>query len=439
MGLRVLEYSSDEDRLAIEALVERLRSQVADSGDIADVVGGIIEDVRQRGDEALVAQARRWTNPQFTADMIQVGAEQMAAAEAGLNEVTRTALSRSIANVRAYQQHIKPVDPQTITLDGCELGMRFTPIEKVGLCVPGGMAAYPSTLIMTAVPAQVAGVKEISVICPPPTGGDAGADVSELVLAVAHMLGIERVYRIGGPSAIAALVYGTESVEPVDFIAGPGNAFTQQAKRQLFGMIGIDGFFGPSEIVLLADESANPQWVASDLIAQAEHDPGCCFLVSKSAAVIGKINEAIAEQLPLRKRRGAIEKALADWSAAIVVPDDATAYEVMDQIAAEHVTLATSDPYATLENVKNGGAWFLGDASPVASGDYYAGPSHCLPTSSTARYTSGLSAYTFMKRSSVEHYPNGPGKQTAADIAHLAEAEGLDAHAYSVRVRRTPE
>ncbi|MHC4996306.1 MAG: histidinol dehydrogenase, partial [Planctomycetota bacterium] len=181
--------------------------------------------------------------------------------------------------------------------------------------------------------------------------------------------------------------------------------------------------------------TANPQWVASDLIAQAEHDPGCCFLVSTSATVIEDINKAIEEQLPLRKRRAPIEKALTDWSAAIVVPDDAAAYEIADEIAAEHVTLATANPYETLRHVKHGGAWFLGHGSPVASGDYYAGPSHCLPTSSTARYTSGLSTYSFMKRSSVEHYPERPHDRAIADIAHLADSEGLDAHAHSVRVR----
>jgi histidinol dehydrogenase len=249
------------------------------------------------------------------------------------------------------------------------------------------------------------------------------------------MLGLTRVYRIGGAQAIAALAFGSESVEKVDFIAGPGNAYTQQAKRQLFGLIGIDGFFGPSEIVIFADESANPAHLASDLLAQAEHDPGCCFLISTSQAVIDRTLDEIARQLPSLSRRQPLEKSLRDWSAAVLVPDESAACELIDTIAAEHVTLATREPHTTLSKLRHGGAWFLGDQTPVASGDYYAGPSHCLPTGTTARFTSGLSVYTFLKRSSVETYPRGLPPHAIDDIATFATAEGLDAHAASVRLR----
>lgn len=434
MTLPIVDYSRPEDRRAVVALLDRLRSQVEAAGDIARTVADIVEDVRQHGDEAVVRYMRKWTNPDFAADMIQVKPDEMAAAERLLPDDLRTAMQRSIEHVRGYQQHIKPVDPPPITIDGAELGLRFTPIQRVGLHVPGGKAAYPSSLIMLAVPAQVAGVEELSVVCPPPTGG--GADVSPLVLAVAHMLGLTRVYRIGGAQAIAALAFGTQTVGKVDFIAGPGNAFTQQAKRQLFGQIGIDGFFGPSEVVVVADDSANPAWIAADLLAQAEHDPGCCFLVSRSRQVIEAVRAQIDQQMVRRKRREPLEKSLREWSAGIVVPDDAAMVELVDTLAAEHVTLATDDPKATLKMLRHGGAWFLGDATPVASGDYYAGPSHCLPTGTTARFTSGLSAYTFLKRSSVESYPAGLPPHAASDIAALAEAEGLDAHADSVRLRR---
>jgi len=445
MPLPVYNYDDPDSRLAVAALIDRLRQQVAGSGELAEQVAAIVDDVRTGGDDAVVRYMRKWTNPNFTADMIRVSADEMAAAEKTLDTTLRDAMGRAIDHVRQYQTHILPGDPETITIDGAELGLRFTPIQRVGLHVPGGKAAYPSSVIMLAVPAQVAGVPNLSIVSPPPTHkpdderseSSGSPDISPLVLSVCHMLGVKNVYRIGGAQAIAALTFGTESVDAVDFIAGPGNAFTQQAKRQLFGQIGIDGFFGPSEVVILADDSADPDAVAADLLAQAEHDPGCCFLISTSRQVVDNITIAVANQLPDRKRRDAIEPALRDWSAAIVVDSDATAYELTDTLAAEHVTLAVSDPHATLKQLSCGGAFFLGDGTPVASGDYYAGPSHCLPTGTTARYNSGLSVYTFLKRSSVEHYPTRPSDQAITDIAALAEAEGLDAHAESVRRRKT--
>ncbi len=435
--LRTLALNNTTDRQQLNALIERLRSQVDGSGEIAEQVATIVQDVRTNGDEAIVRYMRQWTNPNFTADIIQVSPNQLADAANQLDPDIRTALEQSIDNVRAYQSHILPKDPPTVTIDGAQLGLRFTPIQKVGLHVPGGKAAYPSSVIMLAVPAQIAGVEDISIVCPPPTGGGEQIDVSPLVLGTAHLLGVNKVYRIGGAQAIAALACGSQTVDPVHFIAGPGNAYTQQAKRQLFGQIGIDGFFGPSEVVIIADESARPDWIASDLLAQAEHDPGCCFLISTSKEVVNSIVTEVKTQLRKRNRREAIEKALSDWSSAIVALSESEAIEIADEIAAEHVTLAVKDPHDLLSKSRNGGAWFLGHGSPVATGDYYAGPSHCLPTSSTARYTSGLSVYTFLKRSSVEHYPTVPDAHTIAHVAALAEAEGLDAHAHSVRIRAT--
>ena len=432
--LRLLDYSTCDDRAALQRLVARLREQVTTGGEISDQVAAIVEDVRTGGDEAIVRYMRKWTDPAFSRQRIRVGVDELAAAHCSLPADFRSALERAIDHVRRYQTHILPKDPPTLSLDGAELGLRFTPIGRVGLHVPGGKAAYPSSVVMLAVPAQIAGVGELSVVCPPPTGG--GSDVSPLVLGACHMLGIDRVYRIGGAQAIAALAYGTETIEPVDFIAGPGNAYTQQAKRQLFGRVGIDGLFGPSEVVILADDSADPDYIAADLLAQAEHDPGCCFLVSTSRACLEAITTAVARQIGQRRRRDAIERALRDWSAAVVAPNEAAAYEIIDSLAAEHVTLAVQDPAAALRRVRNAGAWFLGDATPVASGDYYAGPSHCLPTGTTARFTSGLSVYTFLKRSSVESYLHGLPAQAIADIAALAQAEGLDAHADSALLRR---
>ena len=431
--LRVLEYARADDRRQLEQLVARLRESVAAGTEVAEQVAAIIEDVRAHGDDAIVRYMQRWTNPGFTRQMIRVQPAELVAAERSLSQEFREALSRAIEHVREYQRHILPKAPPPIAIDGAELGLRFTPIRRVGLHVPGGRAAYPSSVVMLAVPAQVAGVEELSLVCPPPTGG--GGDVSPLVLGACQMLGIERVYRIGGAQTIAALAYGTQTISAVDFIAGPGNAYTQQAKRQLFGQVGIDGLFGPSEVAILADETANPDRVAADLIAQAEHDPGCCFLVSTLRSVVERILVAVAAQVAERGRRPAIEKALKEWSAAIVVPDDAAAREVIDVLAAEHVMLAVRDPARTLGDLRHGGAWFLGDGTPVASGDYYAGPSHCLPTGTTARFTSGLSVYTFLKRSSVECYAAGLSARAVKDIETLALAEGLDGHAHSVAVR----
>ena len=439
--LRVLQYNQPDDRAQLDRLVERLRSlSTGGQTDVAATVNAIVDDVKQYGDAAIVRCMRKFTRPNATEADIRIDPALCEAAWRSIDADLRGTIERAIGHVRAYQQHIKPVDPPPLELDGAALGLRFTPMRRVGLTVPGGRAAYPSTLIMLAVPAQVAGVSEIAVCCPPrnmdPAKPGATGEVSDLVLGTAHVLGITEIYRIGGAEAIAAMVHGTATVKPVDFIAGPGNVFSQLAKRQLFGLVGIDGFFGPSEVVVLADETAKPDRIAAELICQAEHDPGCCFLISTKRAVIDNINAEVERQLPARARRKAIEQALADWSFAVVVADDAAAYAMVDRLAGEHVVLATTHPRKVLSKVRNGGAFFLGDQTPVASGDYYAGPSHCLPTGTTARFTSGCSVYTFIKRSSVECYPRGMSAQAIEDIARLAEAEGLEAHAASARQRR---
>ena len=436
MPLPVLDYAKPADRRALDRLIGRLRAQAAGSGDVAASVARIVDDVAERGDAAVVDAMRKWTDPAFDAARIRVLPEELADAHNALAPELCDALTAAIDNVRAYQGHILPQAPPRITQHGAELGLRFTPMQRVGLAVPGGKAAYPSSVIMNAVPAQVAGVDELAIVCPPPTGVH-GGDVNPLVLAVCHMLGISEVYRIGGAQAIAALAFGADSVQPVDFIAGPGNAFVQQAKRQVFGLVGIDGFYGPSEVVVLADGTAEPDHVAADLLAQAEHDPGCCFLISMDRATLDNINAAVDEQLPDRARRQVIEPALAEWSAAVLVEDEETALALVDRLAAEHVTLAVADPQAALTRLHHGGAFFLGCETPVASGDYYAGPSHCLPTGTTARFTSGISVYTFLKRSSIERYPAGLPDAAIDHIAALADAEGLEAHAHSVTLRRT--
>jgi len=436
----VLDLSTAQGRDGFEARLAGLRGTTSLSGETATLVAEIVEAVRTRGDDAVVEYMRRWTDPGFQQAAIRVPEAEFEAAEAKLDPALRASLEASISNVRAYQEHILPADVAPMTLDGAELGLRHSPVASAGLAVPGGAAVLFSTVIMLAVPALVAGVdpRAIRIVNPPPTrrGDEAPGDVSPVVLATCRLLGVDTVYRIGGAQAIAALAYGTETVEAVDLIAGPGNVYGQLAKQMVAGVVGTDGgFYGPSEIVTIADETADVRCVAADLIAQAEHDPGKCFLLAWSRDVVDAIVADVERQLALRGRSEIIERALAAESAAVVVSGEDEAVLHADRIAAEHVNLAVADPERLLARLRNGGEFFLGDASPVASGDYYAGPSHCLPTGTTARFASGVSAYTFLKRSGTVHYRDGMPAKAIENIARLAEAEGLDAHAESARVR----
>ncbi|MFW6059776.1 MAG: histidinol dehydrogenase [Phycisphaeraceae bacterium] len=438
--LPIFDLSTRDGRSGFDERLAKLRATVSASSEAASATAEIVEDVRAGGDEAVVRYMRQFTDPQFDAERIRVTPETLAAADEQLSDELREALRAAIEHVRQYQRHIRPSHHAPINIAGAELGLRYTPVESVGLCVPGGTAVLFSTLIMLAVPAQVAGVpsERISVIHPPPTrkGDEDVGDISPIVLATCRMLGIERVYRIGGAQGVAALAFGTDSVEPVQMIAGPGNVYVQLAKAQVNGVCGTDnGFYGPSEIVTLADERADPARVASDLVAQAEHDPGKCFLVTWSAAVMDAIQREVREQLAHRQRWEAIENALREDSAAVLVGSAEEAVEIANAIACEHVSLAVDDPDALLPKLRSAGEVFLGDATPVAAGDYYAGPSHCLPTGTTARFTSGVSVHTFLKRTGVVAYRDGMPGAAIEHIARLAEAEGLDGHAASVRMR----
>ncbi len=440
--LPIYDLATADGREGLEGCLARLGATASHDSEAARTVAQILADVREHGDEAVARCVARFTDPSFTADRIRVSPDEIAGACERVDGTLMEAIEAAIGQVEAYQRHILPCDPEPIRLGGAELGLRFTPVERVGLVVPGGTAVLFSTLVMLAVPALVAGVGpgRISVVHPMRTrrGDEPVQDVSPIVLATCRRLGIERVYRIGGAEAVAALAYGTETVEPVDLIAGPGNVYVQLAKAQVAGVTGTDGgFYGPSEIVTVADETASPACVAADLIAQAEHDPGKCFLVVWSRAVLEAIVGQVEAQLPERGRREAIERALRDESCAVLVRDADEAVTVADRFAAEHVNLAVREPEAMLRRLRNGGEVFLGDQTPVAAGDYYAGPSHCLPTGRTARFTSGISVYTFLKRTGTVAYGGGMPEQAIEHIAAMAEAEGLDGHAASVRVRRS--
>jgi len=439
--LPIYDLTTATGQAGLERCLENLRETASASGEAAQTVSGVMADVAQHGDEALVKYMRQWTDPAFEAGRIRVAASEIDAAEQMLSPTLRGAIERAIANVRAYQAHVMPVDTGTVTINGAELGMRWTPVDRVGLCVPGGTAVLFSTLVMLAVPAQVAGVatQNISVVSPPPTGGGetGGGDISPIVLATCKILGIDNVYRIGGAQAVAALAHGTQTVEAVDLIAGPGNVYVQLAKAQLGAVCGTDnGFYGPSEIVTVADDTAKPERVAADLIAQAEHNPGKCFLIAWQRAVIDAVIQEVKSQIAERGRSDAIVAALENESCAVLARAPGHAVELANAFAAEHVNLAVAEPQAMLEGIRHAGEVFLGDQTPVAAGDYHAGPSHCLPTGTTARFTSGVSVYSFLKRTGTVGYPAGMDAQTIADIAAMAEAEGLDGHAASARLRR---
>jgi len=433
----VLNLSAAADRDRVERLLAELR---LDPGELASgkgerakqaaAVEKIIADVAARGDEAIVESSRKFDDPDFSAAQIRVTPKEIAEAAKRVPGAQMEAIRRSIAQVRGYQAHIMPRDPKPLVRDGVELGLRFVPLDSAGLYFPGGKAAYPSSLIMLAVPAQVAGVKKIVVCSPPSKYGR-----SDLVLAVCAELKLTEVFRAGGAAAIAAMALGTASIPKVDKIVGPGNVYVQLAKRALSGSVGVDGFLGPSEILVIADESGRAEFIAADLLAQAEHDPGSCFLLTTSQ----KLADAVAEQLKAQSqslsRRTVIQKALAEHSAIIVGKSMDELIELTNQFAAEHVNVQTKDDAAVLGKLRHGGAVFLGAYSPVAAGDYIAGPSHCLPTNTTARFSSGISVYEFLKRSSVVRYEKKGLSADADAIVALAEAEHLDAHAQSVRAR----
>jgi histidinol dehydrogenase len=435
----LFDLNSEAGRNALTTQIERLRPPVGYESEAARTVASIIDDVRKHGDEAVVRYMRKWTDPEFDAARIRVREEELADAERTLDGKLRDALIAAIENVRTYQSHLMPSSPEPIVHGGAEMGLRFTPVDRVGLAVPGGKAAYPSSVIMLAIPAQVAGVAldDICVVTPPPTrvGDEQAQDVAQLVLAACQLVGVKNVFRIGGAQAMAALAFGTQTVKPVDMVVGPGNNYVQLAKAQLSGIIGTDGFYGPSEILTIADASADPRRVAADLIAQAEHDPGKCFLVSWEHEVLSKVLAELERQLQERKRAPALVKALREDSCAVLVNDEQQAAEVANRIACEHVSLAVKDPDALLPSIRHAGEILLGDATPMAAGDYWAGPSHCLPTGTTARFTSGLSPYTFLKRVGTIRYREGIPRAAREAIALLAEAEGLDGHAESARVR----
>ncbi|HRK29549.1 MAG TPA: histidinol dehydrogenase [Tepidisphaeraceae bacterium] len=439
--LPTLNMQNPTDRASLDQRLGRLRLNPVDlalaRGSLAEKersVRDTIADVAARGDEAIVEISRKFDDEQFDSTQICVQETEMAEAAARISPPLASAIKRAIAQLTEYQRHIMPVDPPDLVRPGVRLGMRFTSIDSAGCYFPGGKASYPSSLIHLAVPAIVAGVSRVIVCTPPSRYGR-----SDVVLAACHFLGLKHVYRAGGAAAIAAMAFGTASIPAVEKIVGPGNDYVQLAKRAVSGGVGIDGYLGPSEVLVIADETARPAFIAADLIAQAEHDPGSCFLLTTSPELVRLVYGELNKQLAMRGRRDAIERSLKHDSVVVLSDSLEELLTIANQLAAEHVNLQCRDNDAVLNQLRHAGAVFVGPWSPVAAGDYVAGPSHCLPTNTTARFSSGVSVYEFLKRSSVVRYDRHGVLGDAESVIALATEEHLDGHAASVEVRRAAE
>jgi histidinol dehydrogenase len=401
------------------------------SEDVEQAVRAIIADVVARGDRALIELTRRFDRVDLDAARLKVSAHEIDAATKACDGEALAALKLARERIEAYHARQRPADDRFVDALGVELGHRWTAIEAVGLYVPGGTAAYPSSVLMNAVPAKVAGVPRLVMTVPAPDG-----KLNPLVLAAAQLAGVDEVYRIGGAQAVAALAYGTATIAPVAKIVGPGNAYVAAAKRLVFGKVGIDMIAGPSEVLIVADREANPDWIAADLLAQAEHDTAAqAILITDDAALADRVVASVDGQLKTLPRGSIAGASWRDFGAVLLVRNLDEAVPLVDAVAPEHLQIETHDAERLAARVRNAGAIFLGHHTPEAIGDYVAGSNHVLPTARSARFSSGLGVLDFMKRTSLlKLAPDGLAKLGPAAIA-LGRAEGLDAHARSVAIR----
>ena len=413
---------------AFAALLGQKR-EVAEDVDAA--VAAIIADVRARGDQAVIDLTARFDRLPLTRDALAFSVAEIAAEIARVSPEDRAALELAATRIRAYHVRQRPQDESWTDSAGATLGWRWTSVSTAGLYVPGGTASYPSSVLMNAIPARVAGVDRLVIACPTPDG-----KVNPLVLLAAQIAGADVIYRIGGAQAIAALAYGTESIAAVDKITGPGNAYVAAAKRRVFGRVGIDMIAGPSEILVIADEDNDPDWIALDLLSQAEHDESAQSILITTSAAFGKaVAEAVAKRLETLDRR-AIAGASWDAHGAIIVTRDlAEAAALSNRVAPEHLELCVADPEALAQKITHAGAIFLGQWTPEAIGDYIGGPNHVLPTARSARFSSGLSVLDFMKRTTLAKMTPEALKAIGPAAERLAQSESLQAHGLSVRAR----
>ena len=427
--MRILELTQENRKDLLDNLLKRSPNNY---GQYEAVVADIIRNVREKGDEALFSYTKELDHCELNAQSLRVTAEEIEAARAQVGEEFLAVMEKSAANIRAF--HEKQLRPGWFETkpDGSILGMRLLPVASAGVYAPGGTAAYPSSVLMNVIPAKVAGVERIVMATPPGADGKGNAGT----LAAASVAGVDENYKMGGAQAIAALAFGTQSVPKVDKITGPGNIFVALAKKACFGYVGIDSIAGPSEILVIADETANPRYVAADLLSQAEHDTlASAILITTSRRLAEQVSEQIDGFLAVLERRDIIKQSLDNYGYILIAPDLDAAAEAANEIASEHLEILTADPFAMMTKIRNAGAIFLGEYSSEPLGDYFAGPNHVLPTNGTARFFSPLNVDDFMKKTSLISYSRQALEKAHADIELFAGREGLTAHANSIRVR----
>jgi histidinol dehydrogenase len=424
--IRIIHQNECDDLLA------RLEARsVAFDPELMKAVGSIVDDVRRRGDEALIEYTERFDGVELTPQELRVDEQTLHRSADRVDKRVLAALSEAIENVRTFHENEVERSWEISPIDGVRLGQRITPLERVGLYVPGGTAAYPSSLIMNVVPAQVAGVERIVVTTPPRTLNESPA-----VAAALRELNVTEVYAAGGAQAIAALAFGTNTVPRVDKITGPGNKYVAAAKKLVFGIVGIDAIAGPSEVVIIADDSARADFIAADLLAQAEHgEDASAILITTSKSLAHAVAQEVQRQGESLPRRAIVALSLKDYGAIVITNTIDDACEIANWIAPEHLQLVTRDDESAATKIRHAGAIFFGEHTPEAVGDYLAGPNHVLPTSRTARFSSALGVYDFVKRTSLLRYSADAFCRAADSIAVLAECEGLDGHARSASIR----
>ena len=420
--IKILEYSKVKS--------EEIFSRMEDTLDVSDIVSDIIADVRKNGDKAVLGYCEKFDKCKLTS--LEVTAEEIDEAMTLVDEEFLRILRTAAENIRNF--HEKQVRSSFVISekDGVITGQKITPVDRAGLYVPGGTAAYPSTVLMDSIPAKIAGVKEMCIVTPPNSEGK----VNPVILAAAKIAGVDRIFKVGGAQAIAALAYGTESIPKVDKIVGPGNAFVAEAKKQVYGLVSIDMIAGPSEILVLSDSKSNPEFVAADLLSQAEHDKNAsAVLVTDCLEFAKKVSESLEKQIPLLERAEIARASIDNNGKIIVAPDLSKGVEIANEIAPEHIEICVDNPFDYLDKIRHAGSIFMGRYCPEALGDYYAGPNHTLPTSGTARFSSPLSVDDFVKKSQFTYYKKEALKKVASDVAYFANKEGLTAHGKSATIR----
>ncbi|MFZ4125251.1 MAG: histidinol dehydrogenase [Rickettsiales bacterium] len=414
-----------------DKLRQIIAARAAHEADVSPVVRDIIHEIKTKGDTALISYTKRFDEMILSPGRLRFTKEEIGSAAAACDKEVFAALELAAKRIRAYHEKQLPKDERYQDEAGVTLGWKYSPLASVGLYVPGGKASYPSSVLMNAIPAKVAGVERLVMVVPTPTN-----KINPAVLAAAQIAGVDEIYRIGGAQAVAALAYGTETIKSVDKIVGPGNAYVAEAKRQVFGTVGIDTIAGPSEILVVADARNEPTWIAADLLSQAEHDEDAqAILITNDAAFADAVAQEIEMLLTLLPRREITSVSWKNHGVIIVVDSFVDALPLIDMIAPEHLELAIEDAETFATKVKRAGAIFLGRYTPEAIGDYIAGPSHVLPTSRAARFSSGLSVFDFVTRTSIIGCSPAAAKTLAEPAAILADCEGLPAHALSLRLR----